>query len=156
MIQTDCTLVGGDSGGPLFDMEGKVIGIHSRIGPSITANLHVPVNTYRETWDQLVKGETLGGSFGGRPVSAAFMGIRFDRDSNGLAIVEVYDKSPAKEAGLLVGDVLAGIDDKKLADRDELATFMEKKKPGDEVTVEVMRDGKPVKFKVKLGKRPAE
>jgi hypothetical protein len=57
LIQTDCTLVGGDFGGPLFDLDGKVIGIHSRIGPAITANFHVPVNTYRETWDRLAKGE---------------------------------------------------------------------------------------------------
>src|SRR5262249_46582566 len=45
-ITSDCTLVGGDSGGPLFDMSGRVIGIHSRIGGSITSNVHVPVDTY--------------------------------------------------------------------------------------------------------------
>ncbi|MCL6480244.1 MAG: trypsin-like peptidase domain-containing protein, partial [Firmicutes bacterium] len=61
LIRTDCTLVGGDSGGPLFDMHGKVIGIHSRIGPSLATNLHVPVNTYRQTWDRLAQGEVWGG-----------------------------------------------------------------------------------------------
>ena len=64
-IQTDCTLVGGDSGGPLFDMQRQVIGIHSRISQSITGNIHVPVNTYRETWDRLAKGEEWGGAIGG-------------------------------------------------------------------------------------------
>ena len=49
-IRTDCTIVGGDSGGPLFDMNGRVIGIHSRIGGGITQNMHVPVDTYRDTW----------------------------------------------------------------------------------------------------------
>src|ERR1700758_5501580 len=76
LIQTDCTLVGGDSGGPLFDMDGKVIGIHSRIGPAITANLHVPVNTYRDTWDDLANGETLGGPVRPR-TGQAYMGVRF-------------------------------------------------------------------------------
>ena len=57
-ITTDCTLVGGDSGGPLFDMYGKVIGIHSRIGNQITANMHVPVDIYRQEWERLVKGES--------------------------------------------------------------------------------------------------
>jgi S1-C subfamily serine protease len=60
-IRTDCALVGGDSGGPLFDMHGRVIGIHSRIAPIMTANIHVPVDTYRQTWDRLAKGESFGG-----------------------------------------------------------------------------------------------
>jgi S1-C subfamily serine protease len=61
VIRTDCTLVGGDSGGPLFDMQGRVIGIHSRIGGlAITENMHVPVDTYRQTWDKLAKGESWG------------------------------------------------------------------------------------------------
>lgn len=65
LIRTDCTLVGGDSGGPLFDMHGKVVGIHSRIGgKEITENVHVPVDTYRQTWDKLVKGESWGGALG--------------------------------------------------------------------------------------------
>jgi serine protease Do len=65
VIRTDCTLVGGDSGGPLFDMQGRVIGIHSRIGGlAITENLHVPVDTYRQTWDKLAKGESWGRELG--------------------------------------------------------------------------------------------
>lgn len=55
-ITSDCTLVGGDSGGPLFDMEGKVIGIHSRIGPTITSNVHVPIKTYTDTWGSARQG----------------------------------------------------------------------------------------------------
>src|SRR5207248_6192434 len=74
LIQTDCTLVGGDSGGPLFDMEGKVIGIHSRIGGAITANVHVPADTYTETWDRLVKGEALGGGAFARATDARLGG----------------------------------------------------------------------------------
>ncbi len=68
LIRTDCTLVGGDSGGPLFDMEGRVIGIHSRIGGAITENVHVPVDTYRETYAKLAKGESWGGFLGQQTV----------------------------------------------------------------------------------------
>ena len=65
LIRTDCTLVGGDSGGPLFDLDGKVVAIHSRIGGgSITENVHVPIDTYRETWDRLVASENWGGGIG--------------------------------------------------------------------------------------------
>ena len=53
VITTDCKLIGGDSGGPLFDMEGNVIGIHSRIGTKVTKNLHVPIDNYRINWGVL-------------------------------------------------------------------------------------------------------
>ncbi|MFZ1936301.1 MAG: trypsin-like peptidase domain-containing protein [Thermoguttaceae bacterium] len=59
MIQTDCPLVGGDSGGPLVDLEGKVIGINSRIMNPTDVNLHVPVNTFREMWDQMLKSQAV-------------------------------------------------------------------------------------------------
>jgi hypothetical protein len=64
-LRTDCHLVGGDSGGPLFNMRGEVIGIHSRIGSSaMSENMHVPLDTYRQTWDRLVKGDSWGGILG--------------------------------------------------------------------------------------------
>ena len=59
-ILTDCTLVGGDSGGPLFDLEGHVIGVHSRIGKNLTVNVHVPVDQFSQSWDRLLKGEMWG------------------------------------------------------------------------------------------------
>ena len=63
LIQTDCVLVGGDSGGPLFDMHGKVIGIHSRIGgKEIYENVHVPVDTYRQTFARLESGDSWNSS----------------------------------------------------------------------------------------------
>jgi hypothetical protein len=69
VIRSDCTLVGGDSGGPLFDMQGRVIGIHSRIGGfAITENMHVPVDTFRTTWDKLARGESWGTDLGVREV----------------------------------------------------------------------------------------
>ena len=56
-LQSDCPLVAGDSGGPLFDLSGRVIGINSRIGGSTDMNYHVPVDVYRDHWDRLVDGE---------------------------------------------------------------------------------------------------
>ncbi len=60
LIQTDCTLIGGDSGGPLFNMQGQVVGIHSRIGPSTSWNFHIPVSAFRMTgknWLPAICGE---------------------------------------------------------------------------------------------------
>src|SRR5688572_17458712 len=62
-IRTDATLVGGDSGGPLFDLHGRVIGIHSRIGGSFSDNLHVPVDAFRNGWMRLASGEQWGEAF---------------------------------------------------------------------------------------------
>jgi serine protease Do len=153
VVRSDCTLVGGDSGGPLFDMDGKVIGIHSRIGPDITANIHVPVNTYRDTWDRLVKGESWSGS---RRASAGYIGISFERGKDDLVITEVTESTGAAKAGLKVGDIVAGIDGKKLTRRGELAMYMESKKVNDEVILEILRDDTPMTFKIKLGRRPAD
>jgi len=75
LLQTDCPLVGGDSGGPLFDLEGRVIGIHSRIGSPTDMNLHVPVDVFRENWERLTKGEAWEDHAEGResdPVKQAF------------------------------------------------------------------------------------
>ncbi len=54
-ITTDCTLVGGDSGGPLFDLSGRIIGIHSRIGGSLTVNVHVPIDVFRQVLKELLQ-----------------------------------------------------------------------------------------------------
>jgi serine protease Do len=58
-LQTDCTLISGDSGGPLFDLEGKVIGIHTSIGESTDLNLHIPVDIFRDNWNRLLRGEMM-------------------------------------------------------------------------------------------------
>jgi serine protease Do len=65
VIQTDCPLVMGDQGGPLFDMDGKVVGIHSRKGQGIAQNYHVPIDAYVQSWNRLVKGEVWSGT--GKP-----------------------------------------------------------------------------------------
>ena len=84
LIRTDCTLVGGDSGGPLFDLDGKVIGIHSRIGGgSITENVHVPIDTFRLTWDRLASSQNWGGQIGQQSIV---------KSAGGKVIFEKKDK----------------------------------------------------------------
>ena len=153
LVQTSCPLVGGDSGGPLFDLGGRVIGIHSRISQGITENIHVPVDTYLETWDRLVAGEYWGGPDSGRRPQAV-LGIGFSRGGSDLAIVELTKDGPAEKAMFELGDVLTAIDGKKLKDRDDLQTYLAKKKPGDEVKVEIEREGETRIITMKLGKRP--
>ena len=63
VIQTDCPLIGGDSGGPLISLSGKVIGINSRIGANLTMNYHVPIGVFHDVWDRLEKAESWKDSF---------------------------------------------------------------------------------------------
>ena len=60
--RSDCTVSGGDSGGPLFDLEGHVIGIHSNISMDVSENRHVPIGVFHDDWDRLKKGEVWGDS----------------------------------------------------------------------------------------------
>ena len=71
VIVTDCPLIGGDSGGPLFDFDGNVIGIHSRIGAPLTVNMHVPVNAYAEGWAAWPVGRCGAPSCAARPSSVS-------------------------------------------------------------------------------------
>jgi serine protease Do len=152
LVQTDCTLVGGDSGGPLFDMQARVVGIHSRIGGTITANIHVPVDTYRENWDRLAKGETTGGLFTGRPDNTPFMGVQL-ADTKDCKISAVQPESPADKAGLKADDIVIGFEGAKITSVEDLSTQVQKKKPGDKVKIKIQRDKKTLELELTLGKK---
>ncbi len=153
LIQTDCTLMGGDSGGPLFDMQGRVIGIHSRIGGPLTANIHVPVDTYRTTWERLSKAEVWGSRLDGRGRNGADLGFQVDTESKDCRVSEVVPGAPADKAGFKVDDVITRFDGQKIASSEDLVNQARRKRPGDEVVVEVMRAEKTVTLKLAIGRR---
>ena len=64
-VTTDCAVVGGDSGGPLFDLKGEVIGIHSNIGSTLSENRHVPIGVFLGSWDEMIAGKRTGARFAG-------------------------------------------------------------------------------------------
>ncbi len=147
-IVTDCTLVGGDSGGPLLDMSGKVIGIHSRIGDELKENLHVPVNTYRQTWDRLVSGEAWGGRRPGGPI----IGVLGDSRTDAAKISRVLPNSPAEQAGIKVDDVITKFDGTKVETFDALAAAVDEKEPGDQVKVELRRGDETLTVDLVVGR----
>jgi len=149
VLASDCTLVGGDSGGPLFDMSGRVIGIHSRIGTPLVANMHVPVDPYRDGWERLAKGD----AFGFRPGQGPFIGVVGDRESQAAKIIQVQSGSPAEKAGIEVGDVIKKFGDVQIDSFEALASEVQKHSPGDRVAVEVERDGKTIQLKLTVGRR---
>ena len=149
VVISDCTLVGGDSGGPLFDMYGKVIGIHSRIDLSIKKNVHVPVDTYRETWDQLAEGLKWKSE---TAPSLARLGLRADSNASTCKVLGLDDDSPAKKAGLKVNDIITQFDNKKISSFDELLTEIGKRRPGDTVRLVVRRGDETLTIEAVLGK----
>ena len=148
-IETDCILIGGDSGGPLFDMEGRVVGIHSRIGSQLSKNLHVPMNAYRDSWDRLVRREIWGSlqNLVGRPV----IGVLGDRNTEVPRIDQVLPASPAESAGLQPGDLVVRFGDEEVKKFGDLKELVSRRSPGDEVVVVVLRGEKTMEFSLVVG-----
>lgn len=147
-ITTDCTLVGGDSGGPLFDMEGHVIGINSRIANSLASNMHVPVSAYRSAWDRLASGDDWGHMPGHEP----YLGVT-RKSEESAEIAAVRPKSPAEKAGVQAGDVVVKFDDKEIATFKALIDAVAECQPGDEVNAQIRRGEQTLNLTIKLGKR---
>jgi serine protease Do len=148
-IQTDCALVGGDSGGPLFDLKGHVIGIHSRIGNSLAANLHVPVDRYVDSWDRLAKGDVWGSRLQGR----LDLGFQLDLESKDCRLSDVVQGGPAEKAGFKVDDVITRFDGQKIRNSEDLVSLSRRKWPGAEVSVEVTRGQETMTLKLVIGRR---
>jgi serine protease Do len=144
-LRTNCTLVGGDSGGPLFDLNGKVIGIHSKIGVFLDQNMHVPANVFKKEWDKLVAGKSLG-----KPT--AVLGASLDPDLDRPTVLSVTEGSPAEEAGMEVGDVIVQLDEFKVRRKTDLKQAMQYVKPGQKVKVQVNRGDETITLKITLGR----
>lgn len=149
LVVSDCTLVGGDSGGPLFDAAGRVIGIHSRIGGRITDNLHVPISAFSGAWDRLLAGEV----WGHLPGQTPFIGVKGAAGDKEARITQVFKDTPAQDAGLQVGDVVVRFDGDEVTDFASLTTLVSRKEPGQKTTIEVRRGEDPVKLSIVIGKR---
>ena len=149
-INTDCTLIGGDSGGPLFSMSGKVIGVNSRIGNPLTVNLHVPVNVYRESWDRLARADTWGYTPGQRP----YIGVQGRPDGDDATVWKVFPGTPAARAGMQAGDLILSFGNRPVKDFHALQTLVRDERLGNRVKVVVRRGSDLLKLEVTIAKRP--
>lgn len=158
-LQTDAAINKGNSGGPLFNMEGQVIGVNTAIlspsGGSIGIGFSMASNVVSKVVDQLEKyGETRRGWLGVKiqdvtPDVADAMGLAAQQ---GALITDVPD-GPAKDAGLLSGDVITSFNGKEIKDVRDLTRTVADSPIGEEVPVLVLRDGKETTVPVKLGRR---
>lgn len=155
-VQSDCSLIGGDSGGPLFDLSGHLIGIHSRVGNRTQENMHVPVREFIKNWDRMLKEEFVGdGPFAKRPEKGkGFLGLGTrDRAAGGLDVEKVGRESPAEKAGMKAGDILLKMDGVELKSKEQFQELLKEKAPDDRVALELLRNGKPETLTLRLGER---
>lgn len=155
-LHSDCILIGGDSGGPLFDLTGKLIGIHSRVGQVLQENMHVPSDEFIKNWERMMEGEFLGeGPFAKKPVKGGgFLGIKTEaHEKGGIVILIVGENSPAEEAGLKVGDILMSANDKPLSKREDLQDLIKDMHIDDQISFEVKRGEETQTITLKLGER---
>jgi putative serine protease PepD len=149
VIQTDAAINPGNSGGPLLDAKGRVIGVNSQIatssGGSQGVGFAIPSNTVRTVLPRLRRGQA---------VEHAYLGIQMAPNAQGVQIAELTAGGPATGSGLKVGDVIVNVDGKQVTELDDVPTAISDKQPGDDITVEVIRDGKRRTFSVQLGVRP--
>ena len=151
LLCTDCELVGGDSGGPLFDMKGEVVGIHSSIGPMVTHNFHVPITSFNEGWDRLANGEVWGGHYENGAEPKPRLGVQGSADAGNCVITAIFPGMPAERAGLKEGDVITAVDGRPINTFDELQRIVFHKESGDRLKLSVSREGKSLEITAVLG-----
>jgi S1-C subfamily serine protease len=147
-LRTDCALIGGDSGGPLFDLSGQLIAIHSRIGNDVEENLHIPIDNYSKSWERLVAGDFWGSLPGFRPV----LGVQGKTGEGKAVIKTVRAGSAALKAGIKEGDIIQKFGDRQISDFQSLREAVGETMPGENVRVQAFREGSIVFFRVVIGR----
>jgi serine protease Do len=145
VLQTDCTISPGDSGGPLLDMHGRVIGIHSAISESLADNFHIPINQFIDGWAGLAK------PYGRETVSlTAEIGATFTEDPAGCKVNTVDEKGLAHRAGLEAGDIISKVEGREIKVPASFRRWLAESRPGDILTIEVKRGDRviPLEWKV--------
>ena len=140
-MRTDCVLVGGDSGGPLFNLNGEVVGIHSRIGIFLEFNMHIPTAKFQRDWDDLKEEVALDED------PKVTLGIVFPENS--MTIEEVEEDSAADAAGLEVGDKLLKLKQYKIDNFDDLKKYLTGCPPTRSVELTILRDGEEKKLTIR-------
>ncbi len=147
---TDCALIGGDSGGPLFDLNGRLVGIHSRIGTETTDNMHVPIDVYRDSWDRMAASQAWGTLPGFKPVIGV-VGHQGTHGEGPAEVASVRDKSPADRIGILPGDIILSYDGNEIKTFNDLRRAVQESVPGDRVEIKYDRQGTRLRKNIIVG-----
>ncbi|MBT8472638.1 MAG: Do family serine endopeptidase [Marinicaulis sp.] len=159
-IQIDAPINRGNSGGPTFDLKGRVVGVNTAIfspnGGSVGIGFAIPARVAKETVRQLIANGSVTRGWLGIQLQevttelAAALGLK---SNGGVLVAEVIDGTPASNAGLMSGDVILGIADNDVKTSNELSRRVASFPPGEKIKVKILRDGKTRNLTVTLGKR---
>ena len=155
-IQTDAAINHGNSGGPLIDSSGNVVGINVQIATDSQTSSSDNAGVGFAVPSNAVK-TVVGDLIAGRPVQHPYLGVAVgDATSRaGATIGSVKTGSPAAKAGLEVGDIIVAVSGRSIADADQLTGVISQHRPGDRIGITVVRKGSTVHLQVTLGVRPA-
>lgn len=158
LIQTDAPINPGNSGGPLLNLNGEVIGINVAIvAGAQSIGFAIPVNAAKDVIDELIKKGKVVRAWLGiymRDVDekiAAYLDLPV---AEGVVVTEVAKDSPAEKMGIEKYDIIREINNKKVTSGSEIQEIIQKKKPGDRITVKIYREGKVKVLKGRLSERP--
>ena len=162
-IQTDASINPGNSGGPLVNLHGEVIGINtaifSRAGGNLGIGFAIPIDLAKEILPELIdKGKVTRGWLGVAiqrvtPEIAESLGL--DK-SSGALVSNVFEGSPAEEAGIQTGDVIVEYNGNKIDESNQLPLLVARTEVGESVKATVVRDKKPIPITVKVGELKEE
>ena len=157
-IQTDASINSGNSGGPLFDVNGDVIGINTAIlgkGGSIGIGFSIPSNSAQKVVSQLIEfGETKRGWLGVRIqiVTDEIADVEKLDEPRGALVASVAEKSPSDKAGIRAGDIILEFNGTKINEMKELPIIVAQTEVGKTVDVKIWRNKKEINKKIKLGR----
>jgi S1-C subfamily serine protease len=176
VIQTDAAINPGNSGGPLIDSAGRVVGINSQIasssGGSQGVGFAVPIDTAQDVADQILEDGEVQHAYLGisgadvTPDAAGALDLPVER---GAMVAEAFDGGPAADAGIrgasgqasidgegfpTGGDIIVAVDGQSVSGMDEVSEAVDSRRPGDEITLTIVRDGERQDVRVELGTRP--
>ena len=165
-LQIDAAINRGNSGGPTFDIYGRVIGVNSAIfspgenGGSVGIGFAIPASTAKSITDRLMRGETIQRGYLGvgiRNLSPdQWEALGQSRNFKGAYIESLTDDGPAARGGVKVGDFVVAVNGRPVSNNTEVTRAVGAARPGDNIRLDVIRDGRRQTLNVRSGTRPSE
>ncbi|MET4682440.1 Do family serine endopeptidase [Brevundimonas faecalis] len=162
-IQIDAAINRGNSGGPTFDIYGRVIGVNTAIfsptGGSVGIGFAIPAGIAKETTDRLMRGEKIERGYLGVTIGNLTNEYReslgLPAGTKGAYITDVTAGAPGEQGGLQAGDVVVSLNGRPIVGSNELTRAVGAAKPGDTLRLELLREGRRQTINVRAGTRPA-